>query len=83
VNRQITSSQYYNDNSQDSQINSKHALTNKLMFWGCLHPWDGRRMSLGVRLGEGSVQRVRSSGDGVANSNDGGGGSNNEEIERE
>jgi hypothetical protein len=33
VNRQIASSQYYNDNSQ----NSKHALENKLM--GCLQPW--------------------------------------------
>jgi hypothetical protein len=33
VNRQIASSQYYNDNSQ----NSKHALENKLT--GCLQSW--------------------------------------------
>ena len=38
---------------------------------------------LGVRLGEGLVRRVHSSGDGVVNFGDGGSGSNGEELERE
>jgi hypothetical protein len=54
MNHQIASSQYYNNNSQQS----KHALENKLMFWGCHQPWDGRQTDLGVRQGECLTRRA-------------------------